>query len=312
MMPKRVQHPCISFDTSTRFARNFATFLLRFRIFLLLILLPTAHNVPNDHQRFRSVRECAIGNSTEKSKHVENEISKKTRRVEEFQRLTWLSMNRWCERNKWMRYGFENWLLSFGIYGPSGLTDLMTSLACRSRKRRRLAKTRQVNYANFSFIYDILRDKLMYDSHGSSSYLNCTVYHTFGASHACIVEMQLNNQRPLFPDMKRNEKCCAAEAKDFCSRYCYVLDDMLCIILLTGCMHINRTNGKKNIARALSIHFCASFVRFTIINKSFVILCVERPQVFVGSLYSTPRWFMHWYCLEFLCFKMQIFSKDAK
>lgn len=76
--------------------------------------------------------------------------------------------------------------------------------------------------------------------------------------------MQLNNQRSLCP---RN--AVATEEEGICSRYYYVSDDMPCIILLTAWKLTERSRIREKQLSAK--HFCASFVRFTIINKSFVL-----------------------------------------
>lgn len=56
----------------------------------------------------------------------------------------------------------------------------------------------------------------------------------------------------------------------------------------TDCMEINRNEAEPTSTQLSAFHFCAAFVRLTIINKSFVVFftfCVKRPQV-LGSLYS--------------------------
>lgn len=131
----------------------------------------------------------------------------------------------------------------------------------------------------FSFIYDMI---------SRAKYRLQTAWHT-SVYTTSLTRTLANNQSPLSGTRIR-------------SRYCYVRDDMLCIILLTDCMEIIRTKRRNGNEEK---HFCASFVRFTIINKSFVVLFFVLNDPNFSVHYTVADCMRCWCCVEFLCLMLE-------
>lgn len=116
--------------------------------------------------------------------------------------------------------------------------------------------------------------------------------------------MQLNNQRSLFRQWMEER-----DLQEF-ALVVTVRVGRYAVHHFTDCMEINRNEAEPTSTQLSAFHFCAAFVRLTIINKSFV--------VFLHFVLNDPKFSVHYTrlllhafmsCLEFLCF--MIYVKDA-